>query len=970
MEMETVTRMGVELQDCSRAVLLEKYARDNESTPEQVLDRVAKALAQNEDEPDAQEPVFREALNYTILGGRINASAGVEGLKTTWVNCFVQPVFDSMNESNAAEPSIMKALSQASETMRLGGGVGYNFSKIRPKGSWIEKTKSLASGPLSYMKVFDSMCSTVISAGARRGAQMGILRCDHPDILDFIVCKRVDDPGTPDGSKPYRNFNLSVAMTDDLMTAVLHDEPFELVHTAKPSPIQIAAGAHQRSNGLWVYRTIRAKDLYEQIMRATYARAEPGVVFIDHINTDNNLRYCETIEATNPCGEEPLPAYGCCDLGHLVLSRFVRTSVWEGAPEYDWEKLQKTASVVVRMLDNVLDLTPWPLPEQQLEAMNKRRIGMGFTALADALIMMGLRYSSPEGRAFARKVMETLRDAGYEASIELALERGAFPLFDADKYLQGVTAQSEGTFASRLPEKIKAQIRKIGIRNSHLLALAPTGTGSLSFGNNCASGCEPVFGLTNQRKVMQPDGSHKVIEWANPAYLMYRMIKGSNAPLPDYFETAQTLDVDAHLEMIKTLAPYVDAAISKTVNLPADYPFEDFESLYMDAWQAGLKGLTTYRPNAEVGQVLVATDGVPASAPEAQDAADETDPDRRVRITALPSTVMNSLRWLDRPHMPDGNPAYTYMVENPLGDFAVMVGHHVTDLTHPFETWINGAEAPRGLGAIAKTLSMDMRSFDASWLGLKLETLRTCVGDPFEMAMPPIGEKRTMPGVVSAFAQVLQYHADKIGWKGIDGNTDLFNAMMFRKEPKAGPEGTLSWTVDVKNPVAGDDFVLFVKELEMPDGTHRPYSVWFAGDYPSVFDGLAKLLSIDMRVIDPAWISMKLRKLLTYKEPQGDFLAKVPGSVKQASYPSTIAYIAHLLLYRFQRLGILGENGRVINEIAFLPVETQVEQSLAAQRFAGKPMHGKKCPECLLNTVAKYNGCDKCSSCGYTGSCG
>lgn len=436
MEMETVTRMGVELQDCSRAILLEKYARDNESTPEQVLDRVAKALAENEVEPDSLEPVFREALDYTVLGGRINASAGVKGLKTTWANCFVQPVYDSLNESHEGQPSIMKAAAQASETMRLGGGVGYDFSKIRPKGSWIEKTKSYASGPLSYMEVFNAMCATVISAGARRGAQMGILRCDHPDILDFIVCKRVDDPGMAADRKPFKNFNLSVAVTDELMNAVCHDEQFELVHSAKPSPTQIAAGATQRSDGQWVYRTIRAKELYESIMRATYARAEPGVVFIDHINSDNNLRYCEQIEATNPCGEEPLPPYGCCDLGHLVLSRFVRTSVWEGTPDFDWEGFQRIAPVVVRMLDNVLDLTPWPLPEQQQEAMNKRRIGVGITALADTLIMMGLRYSSPEGRDFAERMMRTLRDTVYEASVELALERGAFPLFDPDKYLR------------------------------------------------------------------------------------------------------------------------------------------------------------------------------------------------------------------------------------------------------------------------------------------------------------------------------------------------------------------------------------------------------------------------------------------------------------------------------------------------------------------------------------------------------
>ena len=968
MEMETVTRMGVQIQDYSLALLLEKYARGEEATPEQVLDRIAKALAKNEAEPDVYEPLFRDALNYTILGGRINASAGIEGTRTTWVNCFVQPIGDSMTEEVDGVPSIMGALAQAAETMRLGGGVGYDFSKIRPKGSWINGTQSLASGPLSYMDTFNSMCGTVISAGARRGAQMGILRCDHPDILDFIDCKKVDDPNIPYNRRPMSNFNLSVGMTDALMHAVVHDKPFDLVHSAKPSPVQIAAGAYQRDDGKWVYRTIQAKELYGKIMLATYTRAEPGVVFIDHMNTDNNLRYCERIEATNPCGEEPLPAYGCCDLGHLLLPRFVKSTIWDGVVEFDWEKFKQVTGVLVRMLDNVLDLTPWPLPQQEQEALNKRRIGCGFTGLGDALIMQGIRYSSEEGREFAAQMMETMRDAAYEASVGLALERGAFPLFDADKYLEGVTADSEGTFASRLPEKLKSQIRTIGIRNSHLLALAPTGTGSLTFGNNCSSGAEPVFSMKYSRKVLQADGSHKDIVVLNPAYMLYSLISGNSTELPDYFETAQTLDAEAHLEMIKALAPFVDAAISKTVNLPASYAFDDFESLYLDAWAAGLKGLTTYRPNEEVGQILTSLDDEekPADIAKAVEVV-EIDPDRRVSINALPQPVMSALRWLERPQMLDGNPAVTYMVENPQGDFAVMVGHYMNGVTHPFETWVNGAEVPRGLGAIAKTLSVDMRSYDAGWLKMKLESLKRCQGEPFEMAMPPTGEIRTMPSVVSAFAQILLHHTDKIGWLANDSDSSLVNAMMFRKEPKAGPDGTLSWSVSVKNPATGDDFELFVKELDLPDGSHRPYSVWMAGEFPAAYNGLCKLLSFDMRIIDPAWIGMKLRKLRTYKEPQGDFLAQVPGSVKQASYPSTVAYIADLLLYRYQRLGILAENGRLVTASAFLKPE--VAQDDVEARFAGKAIGGRKCPECGLQLV-KYNGCEQCGGCGYSGSCG
>ena len=970
MEMQTITRMGVDLQEVSLSVLLEKYARGDETTPEAVLDRVAKALSQNEAEPERYERIFRDALDYTILGGRINASAGIEDTRTTWVNCFVQPIGDSMTETIDGVPSIMGALAQAAETMRLGGGVGYNFSNIRPKDSWINGTKSLASGPLSYMRTFNEMCATVISAGARRGAQMGILRCDHPDIEEFIVCKKVDDPNMPYERRPFSNFNLSVGVTDALMEAVLQDKEFELVHDAKPSPKQMQAGSYQRADGKWVYRVVRAKDLYSMIMHATYTRAEPGVVFLDNINTDNNLRYVEKIEASNPCAEQPLPAYGCCDLGHLMLSRFVRTSVWEGTPDFDWEKMKQVTGTLVRMLDNVLDLTHWPLPEQQQEAMNKRRIGAGFTALADALIMQGMRYSSPEGLAFAAKVAETMRDAAYEASIELALERGAFPLFNADKYLEGVTPGSEGTFAYRLPEHIKRQIRKVGIRNSHLLSLAPTGTGSLTFGNNSSSGCEPVLAVKQQRKIRQADGSHKKVVLLNAAYLMYTRITG-NDDVPDYFETTDTLSASAHLEMIKALAPFVDAAISKTVNLPASYPFDDFESLYMDAWEAGLKGLTTYRPNLEVGQVLTSLDANSSEQPK-QEGQLQIDPDRRVQIKELPQPVLSAMRWLDRPQMPDGNPGTTYMVENPHGDFAVTVGHYVNGVVHPFETWVNGAEVPRGLGAIAKMLSVDMRSFDAGWLKLKLDSLKRCEGEPFEMAMPPTGEMRMVASAVSAFAQILLYHTEKIGWTGegaVNPDTSLVDAMMFRKEPKAGPEGTLSWSVSVFNPGTGDDFELFVKELDLPDGSHRPYSVWMAGNFPSAYNGLCKLLSFDMRVIDPAWIGMKLRKLRTYKEPQGDFFAQVPGSEKQKSYPSTIAYIADLLLYRYQRLGILSENGTLVTANAFLKPEMVAEDNAAAERFAGKKIGGRACPECSTPLV-KHNGCDQCSGCGYTGSCG
>jgi ribonucleoside-diphosphate reductase alpha chain len=645
-----------------------------------------------------------------------------------------------------------------------------------------------------------------------------------------------------------------------------------------------------------------------------------------------------------------LPPYGCCDLGHVNLTKFVERTIWEGEPTFNFALLDSVTANLVRMLDTVLDLTPWPLPQQQHEAQAKRRIGIGITGLGDALIMMGLKYSSSEGREFAERVMRRVRDAAYRASVDLAKELGPFPLFDADGYL------AEGTFASRLPAEIQDDIRRHGIRNSHLLSLAPVGTGSLTFGNNCSSGCEPVFDWVQHRFVLQADGTRQMVELYDYAYLAYREAGGDTQHLPEYFESAQTLDVEAHLRMLEVLAPLVDAAISKTVNVPADYPFDDFKAVYMRAWESGLKGITTYRPNNEIGAVLVSSKDV-----KKVEALDESDPDRRLRLAALPEKVDKALRWLDRPYMADGNPAYSYMVESPYGDFSVMIGHFVDEAgTQPFEVWVNGSEAPRGLGAVAKTLSADMRAFDREWLALKLDALKKCNGQTFDLAMPPSGDPKRVPSPVSAMAHLIEYHANKIGW--LSGTCDdehrLTDAMLFRKEPKSTEVGTLSWTVDVSNPATGDDFALFLKELEMPDGSRRPYSVWLAGSYPKALDGLCKLLSIDMRIADVGWIARKLRKLLSYKEAQGDFFARVPGEQRSMSYPSTVAYIAALMLWRYRVLGLLDTQGKPLSG-------TSVQEDGKTHAHSERP-----CPECGSHTLIKYNGCEKCTTCGYVGSCG
>ena len=594
---------ALEPQTISLDVLREKYCKDNETSIEDVNARVANALADVEPERrDQHREAFLWALQQGFLpAGRIQSAAGTP-LAATLINCFVQPVGDSIAQVDDGYPGIYTALTEAAETMRRGGGVGYDFSRIRPRGAWVGSTRSHASGPVSYMQIFDRSCETVESAGARRGAQMGVLRCDHPDIEEFIHAK--DDGGL-------KNFNLSIAVTDAFMQAVLADGEVDLVHRAEPGEAQKATGARRRegSERAWIYRTVKARDLWDQIMRSTYDHAEPGVLFIDTINRDNNLSYCETIESCNPCSEQSLPAYGCCCLGSIDLTRFV-LDPFEPAARFDDQRFTQVAGVAVRMLDNVLDTTVWPLAQQQRQAIDKRRVGLGFTGLGDALVMLGLAYGTPEARSEARRIAELMRDAAYAASVELARERGAFPAFDAELYL------SRGTFASRLPAHLREQIRQHGIRNSHLLSIAPTGTISLAFADNASNGIEPAFSWSYQRKKRMPDGSTKEYAVEDHAWRLYRHLKGEQATLIPAFITALELSATDHVAMVAAVAPCIDTAISKTVNVPADYPYADFKDLYLQAWQAGIKGLATFRPNLVTGAVLSVEDA-PAAASHA-----------------------------------------------------------------------------------------------------------------------------------------------------------------------------------------------------------------------------------------------------------------------------------------------------------------------------------------------------------------
>lgn len=602
--------------------------------------RVAAAVAAAESDPGLWTERFLGILrdHRYLPAGRILAGSGT-ARDVTLFNCFVMgTVPDSM-------AGIFAHLREAALTLQQGGGIGYDFSTIRPKGAPVAGVGADASGPLSFMDVWDAMCRTIMSAGSRRGAMMATLRCDHPDVVDFIEAKRT--PGR------LRMFNLSVLVTDPFMAAVEADGPWDLVFGGR------------------VFRTLPARELWDRIMRSTYDSAEPGVIFIDRINARNNLAYCETIQSTNPCGEQPLPPYGACLLGSVNLAKLV-VDPFTPQARFDHAALAEIVPVAIRLMDNVVDVSRFPLPEQAAEAKAKRRIGLGVTGLADAFLMLGVRYGSPESAALTEAWLEAIKLHAYRASAEIAVEKGAFPLFDRDQYLAAPGI-------AELPEEIRDLIARHGIRNALLTSIAPTGTISL-FAGNVASGIEPVFAWTHTRNVLLPDGSRRAETVENHAYRLFREIHGPDAPLPDYFVDAQTLQPADHLAIQAAAQRHIDSSISKTINCPEDLSFDAFKDVYAQAYALGCKGCTTYRPNPITGAVL------------------EAKPAERRALDA-PSLSLPAAR-------PEVLPGETYKLRWPDSDHAIYVTLNDTVVDgqrRPFEIFINSKNMEHYAWTVALT---------------------------------------------------------------------------------------------------------------------------------------------------------------------------------------------------------------------------------------------------------------------------
>jgi ribonucleoside-diphosphate reductase alpha chain len=670
-----------------------------------------------------------------VPAGRILAGAGT-GRSVTLFNCFV------MGRIEDDLTSIFDNVKEAALTMQQGGGIGHDFSTLRPKGALVRSIGADASGPVSFMDVWDAMCRTIMSAGARRGAMMGTLRCDHPDIEAFIDAKA--DP------VKLRNFNLSVLVTDAFIAAVRADKPWDLVFEGK------------------VFKTVRARALWERIMRAAYDYAEPGVIFIDRINALNNLAYCEEIRATNPCGEQPLPPYGACLLGSINLAEMVAHPFTQSAA-IDPARLEERTRVAVRFLDDVVDVSGYPLPAQRAEAMAKRRIGLGVTGLADALIAVGVRYGSPEAERLAEAWMATIERAAYRASADLAAEKGAFPLYDARQFLAAPNV-------ARLPQDVREAIERHGVRNGCLTSIAPTGTISL-FAGNVSSGVEPVFDFRYTRRVLGRDGTTHTEEVEDLAHARFRRLAGRDAPLTPAFVTTADLAPRDHLVMQAALQRHVDSSISKTINCPEDISFEAFQSIYLDAFDLGLKGCTVYRPNAVTGAILSASEVKPARAeggeatptPAATPVPAAAKPRRNEVVAAAVPAEVSAARQGDVVYMAkplDRDPAlagYTYKIKWPESDHALYVT--INDIERdgrrrPFEIFINTRNLEHYAWTVALTRMISAvfrRGGDVAFVAEELKAVFDPQGGRWMSG-------RYVPSLLAAIGEVIETHMRRIGF--------------------------------------------------------------------------------------------------------------------------------------------------------------------------------------------------------------
>jgi ribonucleoside-diphosphate reductase alpha chain len=739
-------------------------ARD--ATVADSFQRVARALAAAElpeSRQNWERQFFRVLSDFRFLpAGRILAGAGT-GRQVTLFNCFVMGTIpDDMG-------GIFAHLREAALTMQQGGGIGYDFSTLRPRGALVRGVGADASGPLSYMDVWDGMCRTIMSAGSRRGAMMATMRCDHPDIEQFVAAKR--DPSR------LRMFNLSVLVTDAFMMALRSDENWDLVFDGK------------------VYRSLPARQLWDGIMRATYDYAEPGVIFIDRVNELNNLHYCETIAATNPCGEQPLPPYGACLLGSVNLARLVHDPFSERA-RLDERALDEIVMTAVRMMDNVVDVSRFPLPAQAEEARLKRRLGLGVTGLADALVMCRIRYDSAEAVRLTEKWLKRIETIAYLTSAALSAEKGAFPLFDRDAFLNG-------RGVAHLEPHVKEAIARHGLRNALLTSIAPTGTISL-LADNVSSGIEPIFSLSYTRRLLMPDGMPREEQVSDYAYRLFRTMHGEDAPLPDYFVTAQDLKPSDHIAIQSAAQKHIDASISKTVNVPASISFDEFKNVYMDAYERGLKGCTTYRPNEVTGAVLTASSTADADSetkPVAKTDMEQTRQSRAPENLPLLSLAAPADRASARPQMGTtsatrGNavvyisepleraaalPGFTYKLRWPESDHALYIT--LNDIIQdgrrrPFEIFINSKNMEHYAWTVALTRMISAvfrRGGDVSFVVEELKAVFDPRGGQWL-------EGRYVPSLLAAIGEVIENHMVDIGFLSRD-------AMMIQKDRAARSSG-------------------------------------------------------------------------------------------------------------------------------------------------------------------------------------